>query len=851
MFRINIITDMGDRITIYDDRLIDDSLILINPKLDMSENQSGSLTFKITPKSSGYSQIVRGKTRIEVLRDEEFLWEGRVIKDDEDFWKNRTIYCEGELSYLNDIAQRPAEYHFYTIRQFTQAILDVYNVTKGEEPTFHIGEFMISDDDVPEYRYTNYETTWDILKEQIIDKYEVHIRIRHEEESGLTKRYIDFLSAYEDGNTQRIEFGSNLLDYTKSFDLTDIATVVIPLGDPLDQQIYEGVDNYLNISEVNDGKIYIKNDTTVNTLGWIEKVVHFDGETKPTPLMRKGQKYLRETQYEKMVLNVKALDLHYLDSSVEAFDLLDEVEVVSLVHGLDASFYITRVSIPIDNPANTEYTLERTETSKSFATTNPKTFTSYMISDQKVTGGKVTKINGVADKAVDEAKNAKTIANSAYSEVTQYSNKIVMKVKTSATSDKMVLCQLGIDPNAQGAQVTEFKVKADNINLSASDVINLMSGGTINLNAGNGIIITSPGFKVARNGSIESISGTIGKFTINSNFLYSEYSHNDDKYRLVLRAIDDGDDETRSAIYIARSTDNGENWTYPLRMRYNGQIVANDLLCTGGVIGGWDISNTELYKEYTTQQGGTYRSSLKPSVLNMEAADNLNTLRTTVSGSGMKGYIETSGGNTITNWSINTALGIFDGFRFTGDEFIGTSSSTAKFGKLDIKPGSNNGGIDIFGSASPYIDFHIGLSDQTDHTYRLIHRVTDTIDFVGHNGATWGIIRAAQFSVQSSKYVKENINDISEEEAKKILDLRPVSFDYINGGHNQRGLIAEEVLDIYPEMVTIPEGYEKFDKNRPWNTPSIDYSKFVPALIKLVQMQQKEIDILKEATKHG
>ena len=849
MFKINIVTDLGIRIAIYDDRVIDDSLVLINPKLDMSENTAGSLTFKITPNSSGYSYIVRGKTRIEVLRDEVFLWEGRVIKDDEDFWKNRTIYCEGELSYLNDIAQRPAEYHYYTIRQFVQAILDVYNGTRGEEPTFHIGEFMIYDEEVPEYRYTNYETTWEVLKEQVIDKYEVHLRIRHASEGGVTVRYLDFLSAYEDGNTQRIEFGSNLLDYTKSFDLTDIATVVIPLGAPLEQQVYEGVDNYLTIASVNNGDIFVKNDATVATLGWIEKVVHFDEEDKPTPLMRKGQKYLRETQYEKMVLNVKALDLHYLDSSIEAFDLLDEIQVVSLPHGLDAPFYITRVTIPIDNPANTEYTLERTETSKSFATTKTKSFTSYMISDQMVTKGKVSKTNGTADKAADEAKNAKTIAQSAYSEVAQYSNKIVMKVKTGATSDKMVLCQLSVDPNAQGAQVTEFKVKADNINMSASEVINMMSGGTINLNAGNGIIITSPGFKVARNGAIESISGTIGKFTISDNFLYSEYTNNQDKYRLVLRAIDTGDDETRSAIYIARSTDGGQNYTYPLRIRYNGQIVANNLLCTGGQIANWTIDSDGLKKE-TTESGQTYTSLLKPTEFSIEAAAGTDAVKASVTGPYIRGYVYANG-NYVKTYEIVSATGVADFWRVRFDELVGRAGSVLQVANATVKPSSGNGGVEIYGAGSPYVDFHMSLSDTTDFTYRLIHRDTDTLDCVGHNASTWGILKAAQFAVQSSKYSKKNINDISDEEAEKLLSLRPVSFDYINGGTNQRGLIAEEVMDIYPEMVTVPEGYTEYDPEKPWHTPSIDYSKFVPALIKLVQKQQKEIDILKEAITNG
>lgn len=147
--------------------------------------------------------------------------------------------------------------------------------------------------------------------------------------------------------------------------------------------------------------------------------------------------------------------------------------------------------------------------------------------------------------------------------------------------------------------------------------------------------------------------------------------------------------------------------------------------------------------------------------------------------------------------------------------------------------------------ALSFIDFHWN-SINTDWTARIAQRGENTVDLIGKNSSTWGIWRAASFSSQSSKYVKKNIEDITEKEAKKILDLRPIKFDYKDSDvKNQRGLIAEEVLEIMPEMVNVPNGYTEFNPDEPWNTPSIDYSKFVPYLIKMVQIQQKEIDKLK------
>ena len=124
------------------------------------------------------------------------------------------------------------------------------------------------------------------------------------------------------------------------------------------------------------------------------------------------------------------------------------------------------------------------------------------------------------------------------------------------------------------------------------------------------------------------------------------------------------------------------------------------------------------------------------------------------------------------------------------------------------------------------------------------------------NPNTYAAIYASSFSQQSSRLVKENIHPITGEIAKKVLKLNVVSFDYIaevGGDKNNVGLIAEDVLEIYPDCVTIPEDYseEKAIKDifegKNINVLGLDYAKFTPYLIKMIQIQQKEIDSLKQS----
>lgn len=204
--------------------------------------------------------------------------------------------------------------------------------------------------------------------------------------------------------------------------------------------------------------------------------------------------------------------------------------------------------------------------------------------------------------------------------------------------------------------------------------------------------------------------------------------------------------------------------------------------------------------------------------------------------------------------------------------------------------------IKIFGQAGvPFIDFHYGGSS-ADYTSRLIDassafnyltnsgihqfcngngsqvaRVQSNGTFGALSGGTaivgsaiycqtnWSggaytAVYGASFTNPSSRLVKENVVDMSEEEAKKILQLKPVDFDYIEaygGEKNQHGLIAEDTLGIIPSCVTVPEDYseKEFDAEKGIRNKvlAIDYSKLVPYLIKIVQIQQEEIEKLKEA----
>lgn len=112
-----------------------------------------------------------------------------------------------------------------------------------------------------------------------------------------------------------------------------------------------------------------------------------------------------------------------------------------------------------------------------------------------------------------------------------------------------------------------------------------------------------------------------------------------------------------------------------------------------------------------------------------------------------------------------------------------------------------------------------------------------TVDAAGH-------VAAIAFDTGSSKKIKENIKDMSQEEAEKLLKLRPVSFDYIKGegGKNCYGLIAEEVQEINL-LFPLTKGSMK---TKAEECLQLDYTKFVPYLIKMIQIQEERINNLEK-----
>lgn len=359
---------------LYD--LRDEDLVLISPIVKIGENTAGSFEFSILPKHPHYEEVNELTSVITAYDGDEEIFCGRVVEITKDLYNRKKVICEGELAYFNDSIQRPAKYQGLTVRGYLETLVNIHNQqvkNQGIDKTFKVGAVTVQDNNDYVYKYTNWESTLEVIKTDLLNTYGGYLRIR--KENGV--RYIDYLANYPNTNTQVIEFGSNLLDFTHDMVASDIVTAVIPLGARLeDVTEVEGLDAYLTIKDVNGGVDYVYSQEAVKSYGWIFKTVKWDDVHVADNLLRKGKEYLSDIQFAQITLTVSAVDLHMLHVDMERIKVLDEIRVTSSPNGLDRFFPVSEMTIYLDKPSNNKLTLGTSYSKNSLSTKTESNMTS-------------------------------------------------------------------------------------------------------------------------------------------------------------------------------------------------------------------------------------------------------------------------------------------------------------------------------------------------------------------------------------------------------------------------------------------------------------------------------------------
>ncbi len=335
-----------DSYLIYDTRV--ESLKLVNPKLDLELNKTGSFTFTIYPSHPHYARMRKLKSIIRVYSNDSLIFRGRILNDDQGFHNEKTVTCEGELAFLLDTIQRPYDFQGSPKELFTQ-LIQAHNDQVEEAKRFVVGDVTVTDPNDYIHRSDSlYGTTWSNLNGKLIDTLGGYLWVRHEADG----RYIDYLADFDELSAQEITFGKNLLDLSNITKGEGIATAIIPLG----AKEEEG-EARVTIASVNDGLDYVYDAEAVERYGWIFKVVEWADVTLPENLLTKAKAYLAESVNLSVSIELDAIDLSAANADISTFRLGTYIKVATAPHALDALLLVRKLSINLDSPSKNKLTL--------------------------------------------------------------------------------------------------------------------------------------------------------------------------------------------------------------------------------------------------------------------------------------------------------------------------------------------------------------------------------------------------------------------------------------------------------------------------------------------------------------
>lgn len=366
MYRITN-TTAGTTYILHDQR--DKKLRVIEPRLSLTVNKSGGLTFRIPEKHMYYRTIKKLNSVIEVWEDGVLIYEGRVLSDEADMYNTKTVTCEGSLAYLIDSIQRPFS-KSGTIHAFLDDMVQSHNSQVEERKQFLLGTVNMADENNELKREsTTLENTWNVLKTYLIDVHGGILWVSYQ--NG--KKYLNYTYDMGGYNVQKIRFGVNLLDLTTYQDATNVVTCLIPYGADVEYQdeLGETQTRTVDITSVNNGQDYITAaDSVIAEHGKIWATYQWPDITDPSRLKTVAEQFLSENSGIPDTLKVSAVDLAYTGINIQRFQLGKYTTCISKPHGLQKDLLLTQLDLYLDNPQKGSITLGGTVESFTGQTTN-------------------------------------------------------------------------------------------------------------------------------------------------------------------------------------------------------------------------------------------------------------------------------------------------------------------------------------------------------------------------------------------------------------------------------------------------------------------------------------------------
>lgn len=407
-----------------------DGYSLLDLELTGEENSCGYCDFTIYPSHPMYDKLKErdADNPIEVYDNDILLFSGFIYELGKEFYLDGHVKCKGDLEYLSESVVRPystlqkgyGTTAPHTVNGYFEWLIDQHNKQVEPNKQFVVG-INTSASLVPNNyvlrESIEYPNTLEEIKEKLLKTLGGSIRVR--KENGI--RYIDYISEWKDYNSQVLDFGVNLTDYSQVDNSSELATFIVPLGAKISETEYEYNDGYFVTSDTSvdtNKTYYTKNDKSYSecrdltafesgttyyeyneyndesdlpiTLEGLPSGTQYDNDYKVTgdmlycdsavkefksfigysesfsdvkvkeDLISVAVASLKKRVSPKRTIEIKAVDMHLINPDIKPIRIGEYVRVRSVPHNLDSYFLCVDIDLNLNNPEDSIYTLGTT-----------------------------------------------------------------------------------------------------------------------------------------------------------------------------------------------------------------------------------------------------------------------------------------------------------------------------------------------------------------------------------------------------------------------------------------------------------------------------------------------------------
>lgn len=326
---------------------------LSSGKVTKGINTIDSFQFTMLPSNAGFNEIYDYTTLVTVYNTNRARYEfyGRALYSEDEMSDSgdikKDVICESFLGFFCDSQQEYVEEQNWTVNGLLEHIINMHNSQMESHKQFTIGEVTVTDPNDNLYCGIQRENTWDALKKKLINTLGGEFRFRVVD--GML--YLDYLVEIGGLSQTKIEMSKNMKSIVREKDPSEIVTRLVPLGCKLKTVDDEGSETEteyrLDVSEVNDGKKYIDDETAIALYGIRVGIVEYDDVTVASTLLAKGRDWLEKNNKIQVSYNITALDLSLIGLEIDDFDVCNYHVVDNPLLGINDTARIIKKTIDI------------------------------------------------------------------------------------------------------------------------------------------------------------------------------------------------------------------------------------------------------------------------------------------------------------------------------------------------------------------------------------------------------------------------------------------------------------------------------------------------------------------------